>query len=103
MSLLGVPNFGVELAKHLDRELRRRTAVSEWKKIETAPKDGRWVLIYGGKSIHDPRDGSRTFECICDTVIQAFLNPSGKWEGMVDGWTYTPTHWHPLPPPPEVK
>lgn len=74
--------------------------MSEWQPIETAPKDGRWVLIYGGKSIHDPQDGSRTFECICDTVIQAFLNSSGKWEGMVDGWTYTPTHWRPLPPPP---
>ena len=29
MSLLGVPNFGVEVAKYLEREQHRRTAVSE--------------------------------------------------------------------------
>ncbi len=103
MSLLGVPNFGVEVAKYLEREQHRRTAVSEWQPIETAPKDGRWVLVYGGKSVHDPQDGSRAFECKCDTVIQAFQNLSGEWEGMADGWTYRPTHWMPLPPPPEEK
>lgn len=77
--------------------------MSEWQAIETAPKDGRWVLIYGGKAVHDTHDGlSDRFECDINCVILAFMNLSGIWEGDADNWTYTPTHWMPLPPPPKA-
>jgi len=103
MSLLGVPNFGVEVAKYLEREQHRRAAVSEWQPISTAPDDGRWVLIYGGKSRWSLEDGTPPFECDCNTVVMGCRNINGVWEGMADNWTHTPTHWAALPPPPEVK
>jgi len=78
--------------------------VGEWFPIETAPKDGRWVLVYGGRSVHDRKDGlSGRFECDCRTVVMACWIPNGEWEGMADNWTHYPTHWMPLPPPPEVQ
>ncbi len=90
MSLLGVPNFGVELAKHLDRELRRRTAVSEWKPISTAPDDGTRILLVnplGWVGSGEFKDG--------------FQGPGFYFEGNT--LKSHPTHWQYLPPPPEVK
>ena len=66
------------------------TAVPEWSPIETAPKDVT-VLLCGAKRLemcvgmNHSRDG-----WVTDTT-------SG-WVSM-----YPPTHWMPLPPPPEVK
>ena len=66
------------------------TAVPEWLPIETAPKDVT-VLLCGAKRLemcvgmNHSRDG-----WVTDTT-------SG-WVSM-----YPPTHWMPLPPPPEVK
>lgn len=61
-----------------------------WQPIETAPKDGTNILIHE----------------LGDTFVAWWLNGlerwvDGKWTEM-DGWvTYDPTHWMPLPPPPE--
>lgn len=86
MSLLGVPNFGVELAKHLDRELRRRTAVSEWQKIITHPRTSERFLASDGLSVW---------------VTRYFPDMGFVDEGVPQ--LVRPTHWQYLPPPPEVK
>lgn len=80
----------------------------EWQPIETAPRDGSWILLFfpeidvaiGGcyASGSDYDFGGNEFEYFtwftdCDFVI-------------VDPSTSNPTHWMPLPPPPpqqEVK
>jgi hypothetical protein len=58
--------------------------MSEWQKIDSAPRDGTGVLLSDGKNIE-----------------------VGSWdEGYTHGWGSTrgnwlnPTHWMPLPNPP---
>ena len=79
----------------------------EWQPIETAPKDGKAVLLYKP----DER-------MVGEYTIAGYW---GEWPGHEDGWIacdgkpqgyYSnvaggrqgyPTHWMPLPPPPEAK
>lgn len=75
--------------------------MSEWQPIETAPKDGTWVLLfverYGAKywlagHWFSGSDGS------CGWVSASFYaEPHVNWTTCSD-----PTHWMPLPDPPVV-
>ena len=70
----------------------RRYAGSPWRPIATAPRDGEWVIVHG------------------------FWYPKGDYSGITLGaylpyeemWTFEgdlmdrPTHWMPLPKPPEI-
>ena len=57
----------------------------EWQPIETAPKDGRKILVFGGRY---------------KTVSLA--EADGGWWRSFRLPDTTPTHWMPLPPPPET-
>jgi len=60
--------------------------VSEWQPIETAPDDGTDILVVGG--MHRKA-----------TIRSA---DSGWWrKAKADGLQSLPTHWQPLPNPPE--
>ena len=89
----------------------------DWQPIETAPKDGTWVLITGGDVTaaflsSDPHDLSG------GPVVVAYFDPAvnyGDDEKEEGGWLYAywdsnwrssfeaPTHWMPLPAPPAVS
>jgi hypothetical protein len=61
--------------------------MSEWRPIESAPKDGRPVLVFHNR-----------------IVIEAWF--SERWGRFVQSETggtngIMPTHWQPLPAPPE--
>lgn len=59
--------------------------MSNWQPIDTAPKDGTLVLVYyreGGMAVRRFRKSGR-----CVDVLN---NNAGQ-----------PTHWMPLPPPPQ--
>jgi hypothetical protein len=59
----------------------------EWQPIETAPKDGTKVLIVDDDGVVD---------------VAAYL--IGKRYGYWDTETFCcPTHWMPLPPPPNYE
>ena len=60
-----------------------------WQPIETAPKDGTWVLL--GLNLYDPRS-------ITQVVVSRWYPDDGKWDML--GWVTTrceyfpePTHW----------
>lgn len=62
--------------------------MSEWRPIETAPKDGALVLV------------SNTGGSVC---IASWSGKKRKyWRYFLGGEMWTqPTHWMPLPEPPE--
>ena len=65
--------------------------MNEWQPIETAPKDGRWVLVFIPEA-YNWHYGER--HC-------------AKWVSRESGWSMpgigglSPTHWMPLPEPPK--
>lgn len=68
-------------------------AVPQWRDISTAPKDGTAILlaVLGSSGKYAQQVGSWQVDRLND-------EPDG-WE-----WPWTvgrPTHWMPLPPPPE--
>lgn len=68
--------------------------MSEWQPIETAPKDGRRILVSEANYV--------------DSIGCAYWSYSKEWKE--EGWyssaccdditMFFPTHWMPLPPPP---
>jgi len=64
--------------------------MSEWKKINTAPKDGTSVLVYFCE-IKGWNEG----------VVEASFQ-DGYWEDVAGAFhDDAPTHWMPLPEPPK--
>jgi hypothetical protein len=63
--------------------------MSDWQPIETAPKDGTRVLTFGP-----------------DRIVTAYFDPGvrGHEREFPAGWrgAFEPTHWMPLPAPPEA-
>ncbi len=58
----------------------------EWQPIETAPKDGRtYLLLRCARPSH--------------TCVGVFYN--GKWKPIHAAHELHPTHWQPLPNPPQ--
>lgn len=79
--------------------------MSEWQPIETAPKDGTRVIVYEPHGVHS-RAGRRKV-CSCDKVTESYWhqpgNPAveGFWTSPMGQVRFKPTHWQPLPAPPE--
>ena len=79
--------------------------MSEWQPIETAPKDGTWVLVYSAEAIRD-EDGGRKI-----AVAQYTDDLNGRkgvwhwqfawYDGGYYGWVDNVTHWMPLPEAPK--
>jgi hypothetical protein len=81
------------------REIERLRAEREWRPIETAPKDGRTILVY--RRCHD-----------WDVLGTAYWAGSEHLAGWISSGIHeppgnlglaAPTHWMPLPAPPETN
>jgi hypothetical protein len=79
----------------------------KWQTIETAPKDGTAVLLWGGQCEND-LGGRWDNKGIVYAVFQhgdpEYDDPD-LWVELggcyYSSWINNPTHWHPLPAPPE--
>lgn len=85
-------------------ELRVNLAALAWQPIQTAPKDGRQVLIVGGRFTYDDDWTSAPFlgVAIALWVSNSHSPMGGGWQGENNGghdqWNWhQPTHWQPLP------
>lgn len=73
-----------------------------WMPIESAPKKGSF-LIYGGSWVGESDDGRQE----SDSLV-AMVNRNGRPRFYIANsdefwpWVEGPTHWRPLPPPPET-
>lgn len=74
-----------------------------WQPIETAPKDGTWILVYC------PEDTNRGHAVMHTARWMDFYQSAPDWaHGPLDdyfgsyreGLPSNPTHWMPLPAPP---
>ena len=72
--------------------LARRGAEMQWKPIETAPKDGTWIMVSAGE--WEPEAA-----CWSESVwLTGWYCGGGRSDSY--GPSFDPTHWMPLPPPP---
>jgi uncharacterized protein DUF551 len=78
------------------RELISLRERSEWQPIETAPRDGSSTLLFG-------RWASDEQGLMSGPVIGQFNYVRDAWEFANAGgwWRIRPTHWMPLPEPPQ--
>lgn len=79
-----------------------------WQPIETAPKDGSWLLLAGGDCHDDEGDkDGRPVTAQWTNYLNGRIAPNcGRWQfawydGGFYGVYYAPTHWMPLPAPPQ--
>jgi hypothetical protein len=82
-----------------DRELSLVARVSRlanpWRPIETAPKDGRWMLIYDSAGPGPKRDDDDYPDW--PPVMTARWERENGWTGEGRIWPEDPTHWMPIP------
>lgn len=71
----------------------------DWQMIETAPKDGRKVLLADYSGYAARGDDGMWITSGYWSLDAAALLKSGYWVDGIDK-LYTPTHWAPLPAPP---
>ena len=90
------------LQKIMDR-LMESPAPVEWREIESAPKDGSKILAYctnGG----DPFCEVLYWDSTDDNQAEKPSWISGYFDSHYEqNYTYTVTHWQPLPPPPKME
>ncbi len=65
--------------------------MSEWQPIETAPKDGSMVIV----ALLDALGG------VAWVSNAVFVDRDARWSNK-SFWLYQPTHWMPLPEPPNA-
>jgi hypothetical protein len=76
-----------------------------WQPIETAPKDGTWILVCGGRTNDDHKDRSHAV-AQWTHYLNGRTREEGNWQfAWYDGGYYgeycDPTHWMELPEPPK--
>jgi hypothetical protein len=84
----------------------------EWRPIETAPRDGTWIIASDGDAIRVcyPKAFPRPLAESGDDQNFLTSRAGDVWEYFRDdehapghSWSMCPTHWMPLPPPPAIK
>jgi hypothetical protein len=91
-----------------------RLITSDWRPIETAPRDGTWVLLTGGECEFNEESDNRGRVVTAQWTTEYRSNAGdrliadfGRWEfAYYDSGVYgeyeNPTFWQPLPSPPNT-
>ena len=76
----------------------------EWQPIETAPRDAR-VILYRPTGLHVARVvvGCYRDERYSDRPRPYWTHDLERMEGKLNARAHQPTHWMPLPAPPEAQ
>lgn len=93
--------------------------MSEWQSIETAPKNGTWILVNDPEGVADSLSCESAYDIeraprlhvfmaqwvekewiACFGEVDGWGCPSGGYDHWVAGLIAKPTHWMPLPAPP---
>jgi|GEM_PF-3018392 len=103
--------FTAEQIRKQEAEISRLREFGQWQPIDTAPKDGRTVLL-GYFNAHDKWRTLRA-QWMTQEEIDEWEDPDsfapGWFETSVEAddapscWPTSPTHWMPLPPAPEKE
>ena len=75
-------------------------ARNQWQPIETAPKDGTEVDLWGVNHLHYNKIGVRLNNIAWGRVTDWIGREYEDWQ-TGRGEDFEPTHWMPLPQPPE--
>ena len=76
--------------------------MSDWQPIETAPRDGTWILLAGGSIKYSWEGDTAPHAVVAQFTHELAVS---RWQfAWYDGGYYgeyeDPTHWMPLPEPP---
>lgn len=98
----------MEYVRVCEQIQRLRAEASGWQPIETAPKDGSWVLLSGGRQSdptwYDQGDVTWPSAAVCRWCDEFESWKMGVvWDGDLRSNYDDPTHWIPLPAPPAVN
>ena len=95
----------LDVGENVDEVLReiwdeaQRQAAPTWQPIDTAPKDGTWILL--------AVDSSYTTTPLTVSVCRYISSPYPSWRDYADYKFLVggnePTHWMPLPPTPPTS
>ncbi len=88
----------------LVRECRDALALDPWQPIETAPKDGSKILLYGVEQfVNMPEPLWKLSNMLCGHWFDNGWVFCHLDDNSIVFWSNIPTHWQPLPNPPEKK
>lgn len=88
-----------EEAGDLARLLREEAEAQGWRDIATAPRDGTIILLATARSHVPIYCGSYRFS----TMGEPTGHSDKAWRCSSSGRYANPTHWRPLPPPPQGR
>jgi hypothetical protein len=91
---LYVDSLRREDIKLLKKEVKRLSELTKWQPIETAPKNGTWILLY---EYQEPT-GVDYFDNWCPSIQQGRYDEYDGWKKCSEySIGFKPTHWMPLP------
>ena len=80
-------------------EAEQPVAVDEWQPIDTAPRDGTPVDLWGVNHLHPRKTGRRATDVTWGRVRDWLGNERDDWQHG-QGDDFEPTHWCPVPAAP---
>lgn len=86
----------------VDNSHASEAVVETWQPIETAPKDGTPIDLWGVNHLHPAKTGRRATNVTWGRVRDWMGNERDDWQhGHPED--FEPTHWMPLPAPPALS